>query len=160
MKISNDAGLVRALGGKPSILAQAEGPDDVALIGTRTHLAVRRGGEWEAFGWHEVERGSWRGETKTFRWTTMDAEKHEAVLDEEGRMPELFKERVDASTVSTHHYDLPRGDVRIVVRRSLDAAGEMKFYAVASRGAKLSDPETRALVVHETDRIRAEYGLD
>ena len=160
MKFSNDAELAKALGHKPRVLAEAEGPDGVALIGTRTHIAVRRDGQWQTFGWHEVERGSWNGETRTFRWTSMDGEKHHATLDDEGRMPELFKERVDASTLATQHYDLRVGDVRIVLRRALDDTAETKFYAVASRGAKLTDPDTRALVIEETDRIRAEYGLD
>lgn len=161
MTLARDPELAAALGGKPGVLAEAVGADGVALVGTKAALAHRVDGSWRVFGWDEVERGSWRGETRTFRWwTTRDGAAYEAVLEDEGRLPELFRERVQAATVATFHYGLDPGELRIVVRRTLDGSDEMKFFALATGGARLQDPETRAFVVAETDRIKAEYGVD
>lgn len=153
-------GLREALGTE-SVLAGASGPDDSALVGTKTRVAVRQGDDWRIFGWHEVERGSWRAETAKFRFSTVRGEKFEVQLADEGRLPELFRERVQASTVATFHYDVePAGEVRIVLRRALDGSEETRFYAVPSGGASLEDPGTARFVVEETDRIKAEYGID
>lgn len=162
MSIARDPELAAALGEKkPGVLAEATGADDVALVGTKSALAVRSEGRWRVFGWEEIERGSWRGETQTIRWWTADGgEAFEVVLEHEGRLPELLQERVQAATVATFHYDLQPGQLRIVVRRKLDGSDEMKFYALATGGAKLQDPETQALVLAETDRIKKEYGID
>ncbi|SDL65492.1 hypothetical protein [Tessaracoccus oleiagri] len=154
-----DPDLADALGGKPRILAEASGRD-VRLVGTAEHLAEFRDGEWHVLGWHEVERGSWRGETQTFRWWDMGGGKHTAVLDSEGSLPELVQERVQASTVATFHYDLEPGELRLVARRPLDGSNSVRFYAVTSGGASLEDEATRQFVVQETDRIKREYGMD
>jgi hypothetical protein len=155
-----DPELTELLGTTPRILAQGTGADGLVLAGTAEHLALHEEGGWRVFGWHEVERGSWRSETSTFRWWSMDGEKFAVELEDEGRLPELFQERVQASTVATFHYDLERGELRIVARRPLDGSNRMRFFAVASGGASLADEATRAFAVQETDRIKQEYGVD
>lgn len=139
-------------------LVRATGPD-VVLVGSRTHLGLFTGGAWLVLGWHEIERGSWNGETKTFKWLDLSGTAQTVRLDAAGRMPELFQERMQASTVFTFHYDLDHGAVSIVGRRSL-ADGTVRCYAVPSGGADLTDPATARFVVAETDRLRSEYGLD
>ena len=44
-----------------------------------------------------------------------------------------------------------------VGRRGLGADETVRFYAVPSGGADLLDDATRAVIVAETDRLRAEY---
>ncbi|NLE96854.1 MAG: hypothetical protein GX596_02550 [Propionibacterium sp.] len=162
MSVARDPSLAEALGHKPTVLAEGIGPDGEALVGTKSSLALRRDGAWRVFGWVDVERGSWNGETQTFRWwTTHEGEKFEVTLEDEGRLPELFLERVQASTVATFHYDLDSGgELRIVVRRALDGSDEMHFFALTSGGATLADPGTREYAIAETDRIKAEYAVD
>ena len=74
-----------------------------------------------------------------------------------GRLPELFQERVQASTVVQSVVDGTRGQVQIVGRRSLGEESALHWYAVPSGGADLEDPATRDAVVAETDRLAAEY---
>lgn len=160
MATKYDPALVEALGGKVDALAEGRAGEDVVMVGTKDSVAVRRDDGWHVYGWHEVERGSWRGESNTFRLFQMGGGRFDVHLDEPGRMPELIKERMQASTVATFHYDLPRGVLRIVIRRRLDGSDEMDFYAVPSGGASLDDPKTRELAITETDRIKREYGVD
>lgn len=155
-----DPRLSELLGKRAKVLASGAVGDEPAMVATAERVAVRREGEWVAMGWHEIERGAWRGQTGRFRWSDIHGEEYEIELDDAGRLPELFRERVQASTVMTYHYDLEPGVVRIVVRRALDGTGALKFYAAPSGGARLEDPATVAFVVAETDRLKAEYGVD
>lgn len=160
MTALKDQDLATALGPRAKILAQGRDADgQPVVVGTVDKVAVKRDGEWVAMGWHEVERGSWRAEKGIFRWTDMHGEAYEASLERPGQLPMLFQERVQASTVGSVQHDLDPGEVRIIVRRSLGADEQLQFFAVPSGGARLTDPMTAVLVVEETDRLKAEYGL-
>ncbi len=149
--------LGRAIGHRPDVLAHGIG-EGVILVGTRPALARRVDGTWHVWGWEEVGSGSWNGESNTFVWRTVDGEHFEAELTDPGRLPELFQERVQASTVvQSVVAGAPRGQVQIVGRRSLGRHSSMHWYAVPSGGADLADPLTRSAVVAETDRLKAEY---
>lgn len=151
------AGLEEALGRRPEVLAHGTG-DDAVLAGTREALALRRAGEWSVWPWERVGGGSWKAETGLFRWKDIEGNKFEASLMEEGRLPALFRERIEASTVVQVVLDAPtRGEVQIVARRGLGKEASLEWYAVPSGGADLDDPATRAAVVAETDRLIREY---
>ncbi|RMB59974.1 hypothetical protein [Tessaracoccus antarcticus] len=157
-----DKSLVRELashtGRGVDVIAHGSGPD-ASLLATRELLALRLLGEWRIFGWEEVTTGSWRAESLTFSWKTTTGEDFPVRLDDVGRLPELFQERVQASTVVTVSHDLARGRVQLIGRRKLDGSDEIRWYAVAGGGADLSDAPVAALVVAETDRLKAEYGV-
>lgn len=144
------------VGHRVSVLAHGAG-EEATLLATRELLALRSMGTWRIFGWEEIAKGSWRADASTFSWTTTAGEQFTVHLDEAGRLPELFKERVQASTVVTLSHDLPRGRVQVTGRRKLDGSDEMTWYAVAGGGADLEDEAVAALIVAETDRLKAEY---
>ena len=160
MAAFKDPQLQALLGRHAKVLAEGR---DVAgapvVVGTVDKVAVKHDDAWVVMGWHEVERGAWRAEAGVFKWTDMHGTPYEAKLDKPGQLPMLFQERVQASTVVTVQRDLDPGEVRIVVRRSLGRESHMQFFAVPSGGARISDPATAAAVVEETDRLKAEYGL-
>lgn len=150
-------GLSAALGRDADVLAHGVG-DGVIVAGTREAFAVRRDGAWQVWPWERVSGGGWKADSGQFRWRDVDGGKHEVKLAEANLLPGLFRERVEASTVVQSLIDAPRrGEVQIVGRRSLDKAQNVTWYAVASGGADLSDAQTAALVVAETDRLKAEY---
>lgn len=144
------------LGRNCRVLAYGDGADQLILAGTREHLALRADGAWRAWPWEHVKGGSWRSEEQEFQWSTMDGEEFSAQLEQAGRLPELFRERVQASTVATETFDLPGGSVQIVARRAPQGQGECRFYAVPRGRVSLDDPAVRSLVVEQTDRMRSE----
>lgn len=151
------AGLGEALQHRPEVLAHGVG-DGVVLAGTREALAVREYGVWRVWPWEVVSGGSWKQETGRFRWKGIDGERHEVSLTDPGMLPALFRERVEASTVVQVLLEAPvRGEVQLVARCSLGTGTDVQWYAIASGGADLEDPQTRAMVVEETDRLKAEY---
>lgn len=148
--------LAAQLGRKVDVLAHGSG-DEETVVATRELLALRRLGEWRTWGWEEIATGSWRAEAQRFRWTTTSGDKWEVTLDSVGRLPELFRERVQASTVVSESHELERGRVEITGRRKLDGTDQLKWYATAAGGASLADPATAAFVVERTDALSAEY---
>lgn len=139
------------------VLTQGTGPE-ASLLATKELLALRELGEWRIFGWEHIANGAWRAEDSRFVWTTTSGEDFNIHLDDAGRLPELFRERVQSSMVATISHDLPKGRVQIIGRRSLDGNDDLTWYAVAGGGADLGDEAVAALVVSETDRLKAEYG--
>lgn len=149
-------GLDEALGRPAQPLAHGTGAEAV-LVGTRESLALRSDGTWTVWPWQQVAGGSWNGEAKTFTIRTVEGDKFVVALEEVGLLPQLFRERIEASTVVQSVIDTPRGRVQVVGRRGLGDDHELRFFAVPSAGADLLDEATRQLVVAETDRLRAEY---
>lgn len=143
-------------GEKSRVLAHGSG-EEATVVATTAFLGLRHQGEWETWGWEEILRGSWKADQSAFAWTTTDGRRIQAALDSVGRLPELFRERVQASTVVTETHDLPRGSIQIVGRRRLDGSDEMTWYAAASGGASLGNPDTAAFVVERTDQLKADW---
>lgn len=149
--------LEQVSGRKVQVLAHGSGPE-VTVLAARDLLALRKLGDWETWGWEEVLKGAWRAEQSTFTWTVVGNRKVEARLDEVGRLPEVFRERVQASTVVTEAHDLPRGSIQIVGRRPLDGSDTITWYTSASGGASLADAATASFIVERTDALAQEWG--
>lgn len=149
-------GLREALGRDERVLAQGVGPD-VVLAGTRTNLAMRAEGTWRVWPWEEIAAGAWDAQARRFTWRTLSGEEAEASLDDAGTLPQLFRERIQAATVVSALFDTASGQVHIVGRRGLGESAGLRFYAMPSGGADLTEPRTREQVVAETQRLREEF---
>ena len=147
--------IVAALG-RVHVLAAGTGEGDLVLGATASQLVMRRGGHWQTWGWEEIAKGAWREDSSRFTWTDTAGCSEEVILDEVGRLPEVFRDRVQASTLLSEVHDLPRGRVEIVGRRALDGSDRTRWYASASGGASLTDPSTAAQVVAWTDALKAQ----
>ncbi|MGV8846869.1 hypothetical protein [Tessaracoccus sp.] len=141
-----------------NVLAHGFGPD-VVLVGTKELLALRTLGQWRIHGWEQIAQGAWDSDLSTFSWRTTSGDGISVHLEDVGRLPELFKERVQASTVVTISHDLTHGRVQIIGRRSLEGNDQLTWYAIAGGGADLEDEAVAAFVVSETDRLKVEYGV-
>ncbi len=151
------AGLAEAVGHAVKPLAFGTGEGSTVLVGTREELALCVDGTWTSWPWETIAGGSWKGESRTFHWRTVEADEHEVVLEDANRLPQLFRERIEASTVVQSVIATDPGHVQVVGRRGLGSDETVRFYAVPSGGADLLDDATRAAIVAETDRLRAEY---
>lgn len=149
--------LATALGRRVDALAQATGRD-VVMVAGRDLVALRRAGEWRSWGWEEILNGRWNADQSSFEWTTTGGHRIAVALDEPGRLPEVFRERVQASVVVTESHDLDRGTVSIIGRRRLDGSDTLTWYATASGGASLADDATAAFVVARTDQLARDWG--
>lgn len=150
--------LASHLGRGVDVIAHGSGPD-ASLLATRELLALRTLEQWQIHGWEQIAQGSWNADESMFSWKTTAGDDISVHLEDVGRLPELFKERVQASTVVTISHDLTRGRVQIIGRRSLDGSDRLTWYAIAGGGADLQDEAVAEFVVAETDRLKTEYGV-
>lgn len=140
------------------ILALAQVDEGCWLIAGVDELGLFRDGTWEIWPWEKVLGGGWRKEPPALHWFTID-DTRECRLEVPGELPVVFRERVQAATVMSASFDVTGGTVTLTARRAPRSLGDVEWLASASGGASLDDPDTAALVLTETDRLREEYGL-
>lgn len=152
------ADLRALIGHEPHILALAQGDEGCWVVAGVDELGLFKDGAWELWPWEKVLGGGWRKEPPALHWFTID-EVRECRLEAPGELPIVFRERVQASTVMSASHDVTGGTVTLTARRAPRGCGSVEWLASVSGGASLDDPDTAALVVAETDRLREEYGL-
>ena len=109
-------------------------------------------------GWHEVDNAQWVTEASTLvvRWIDGTTERLRLAGEDE-RVPQVVRERVEASIVHVAQRDLPGGiQVRAVVRR--DGRGDLSSQVSVVGTASVS-PEVAELAAQLEAEVRAAVGL-
>lgn len=151
--------LTAALGERVRVLAWAAaggGP----VVGLAGALAIRGPEAWRFIGWHEIVSGGWDAETGLLQWRESDGVRDAIELADPGALPDLFRERVEASIVVQRRLELPRGRAAMIVaRRQLGgAAGAPLEWNVTRHGGGF-DTEEALQAEAELARLRAEYDI-
>ena len=146
-------------GRTPRILAWA-GEDGQLAIGSPTVLSTGGVEGWQHVGWHEIERGGCHDELRRLSWVRLDGRRGEVQLTEPGRLPELFRERVEATIVVRQFVPLAgeRG-VTVSARRDLGAGGGIDWHTSLTRGLSAQDAEVQQAVDDALAATRAEYDM-
>lgn len=147
--------------GEKSLAAASDTDTGVWLVCT-THALVlvhpEDGVVWRR-PWHEVDRGSWDGESSLLTVTWADRRRPgQWRLGEEALFLQTLRERVQASVVLTQ--DLPlsgRRTGRAVIRQDL-ASGELIEQVVLGRGVS-ADPEVEAASAIALAFLREQVGM-
>lgn len=151
---------MRAVPGRaPRILAWA-GEGDQLAIGSPSVLSTGDPGGWQHVGWHEIERGGWNDELHRLSWVRVDGRRGEVELAVPGRLPELFRERVEATIVLRQFVPLAgeRG-VTISARRPLGQPGPLDWHTSLTRGLTWQTAGVREAVDDALARTRAEFDM-
>jgi hypothetical protein len=159
---------VASLGAEPGrparILAWAGGPSPTETepfcIGSPAVLSSGGPAGWKHVGWHLIERGGWNAELHQLTWVELDGRRGAVQLDQPGRLPELFRERVEASIVVRQFVPLAgeRG-VTISARRDLGAGGGIDWHTSLTRGLDVRSEAVRQAVDDALAATRAEYDM-
>ena len=151
--------------GRPArILAWAAGPGgesaDRFCIGSPTVLSCGGATGWQHVGWHLIEHGGWNAELDQLSWVQLDGRRGAVQLREPGRLPELFRERVEASIVVRQFVPLQgeRG-VTISARRNLEAGGGLDWHTSLTRGLSPQSEAVQQAVEDALAATRAEYDM-
>jgi hypothetical protein len=145
--------------GRPArILAWARGPDGY-VIGSPAALSWGEQ-EWSDVGWHEIERGGWNAETARLSWVLYGGRRGSVGLDDPGRLPELFRERISAS-IAVERFVPIAGDRGVIVtaRRDLGADGQISWHSTLTRGLTWQTDGVRAVADEALTRLRTEFDL-
>ena len=147
---------------KPRVLAWAASADGV-VVGLTDRLAVRAGDEWRQVFWHEIQRGGWDEEAHALRWRPTDDPKREmwVTLAQPGRLPELFRERVEQTIVLQRTVHLAPSKTAVVAARRSRAEGAsgLVWTVTPSRGVDLDDPALAARAQAELDSISSVWAF-
>jgi hypothetical protein len=92
--------------------------------------------------------------------TTGPRETYELALHEEGQLPEVIRERVQASILVSEHVML-RGDsgARFSARREPAGDAEVRWTVTFDAGLDPQDADLRELAERALDRLRLTYGV-
>ncbi|PWD49516.1 hypothetical protein C8046_01055 [Serinibacter arcticus] len=109
-------------------------------------------------GWHEVDNAQWLTDTNALQVRWIDGVSREVrLVGEDPRVPQVVRERVEASIVHVVSGDLPGGvQVRAVVRRDGDGALSSQVSVV---GTAATSPAMARLATELEARARADVGL-
>lgn len=152
-----DSWLASLPGGAGRMLVWARA-DDSFCIGSPGRLSFGSAAGWTHVGWHEIERGGWNVETQTLSWVRHDGDRGSVALAEPGRLPELFRERVEASIMIKKYVPLvgDRG-VTVTARRNLAGRGEITWHSTLTKGLSWQIDGVREAVDVVMAEVRTEY---
>lgn len=133
--------------------------EDAYVLGTPEALVIAAD-EVTIVPWHRIDRGGWDQQSSTLSWTT-DSGRSEVVLTKAGRLPELVRERIEASFLARQTLELAGGrEVTLMVRRHLGADdAPCEFRVTADTGVNMSDPVVATKVRTALRQLRDDYGL-
>lgn len=115
---------------------------------------------WEFIGWHTISRGGWKADRSELRWTFVDMSEGRVQLDDPGRVPEVFRDRVNSSVAVEKVSEAPGGGHVVVAgRRQLGPhASPGVVWQVTTLGkARLSDPATAQLATAEARALQQDF---
>ena len=141
------------------ILAWAKGPAGF-VVGSPAALSWQVEDAWTHLGWHEIERGGWNSETSTLAWTLHGGRRGSVTLEQPGRLPELFRERI-AATIALERFVPVAGDRGVIVtaRRDLAADGAISWHSTLTRGLTWHSDGVQAAADRAVAELRSEYDL-
>lgn len=124
----------------------------LALVGADDVLVWRR-------PWHEVEAGTWQGDSSLLTVTWVDhGAPSQWLLTEPSMIQQTLRERVQASVVLADEFRTAgRRTVRVVIRQDL-ASGAIVEQVIAGKGARVDDPAVAAEAAQRLARLRSEIG--
>lgn len=113
--------------------------------------------------WLDVDAGSWDPDTASLSLTWVGGGRglqwQLRSRTGPGRVPETFRERVQASVVLTRQVDLgPRRSARVVIRKELRSR-ELTEQVLLSRGARAEDAELTREVALARAELRDQVGI-
>ncbi|SDB86345.1 hypothetical protein GA0111570_105194 [Raineyella antarctica] len=144
---------------EPRVLAWGRDGEHYA-VGFPSHLAYQDDSGWQLLAWHRVLRGGWDQETQHLTWVDYDGGRGDIALAEPGSLPELFKERVEASILVSRQVPVEgtKHGVVVVGRRILGAEPPvLEWHASLNKGTSWSDPGARAAAESALATLKSEY---
>ena len=141
------------------ILAWAEAVDCFVVASPAVLSASDPDGAWQHVGWHEIESGNWNAETRRLSWARYGGRRGSVTLTAEGRLPELFRERIAASIVVERFLPIS-GDRGVVLNGRRDLAQPnpvFEWHATLGRGLSWRTPGLQETVDEALAELRSEY---
>lgn len=129
-------------------------------MGLKDRLCLASGDGWTDVTWHTIASGGWDADASALYWVGLGGDEHRFPLESPGRIPELFRERVEATIVIQHPVDVGSGRVLVVsARRDLADPDGPAAWGLSGKPWVLADPDAVAKANVALRRLRAEYEI-
>jgi hypothetical protein len=132
------------------------------VVGTTRALhVVDADGRGERHGWDRVAAAVWSDTAEMLQVTWVDAQPQLVLdfADGPGFLPEVIRERVEASVVLSRRIEAGgRRGIRVAIRRESPGA-ELSTQVIADRGVDVSEPGLAARVAAELADLREQTGM-
>jgi hypothetical protein len=143
------------------VLTAAPLADGRWVAATMTALVVATSGGPERHGWESVDSAVWAEGASMLQVTWVGSSRSTLLefADTAGYLPEVVRERVEASVVLSRKISV-RGSrgVKIAVRRS-GPGGELITQVVPDRGVRIDEPDVVARIAVELADLRDATGM-
>lgn len=153
------AELTELLPTRPRVLRWAEG--DRGVVAALPHaLAVRTTEGWQLIGWHEIESGGWSAPDQLLEWNLVEGRRGRMRLSSPGRLPAVFRDRVNASIVVRRQIEDAETGAQFTLsarRRLDDDTAGLQWRSTLARGTSWQQRGVRAAVDRELAALRHEY---
>lgn len=117
--------------------------------------------EWVLIPWDTVERGGYNAQGSSLTWALVDGRRGSVFLDHPGTLPDVFRERVEATIVLEEHVPIAgtrEGGV-VSARRPLGSGPASVQWRVRRGRGTPDTPEVNAALEERRAQLQAEYGL-
>lgn len=125
------------------------------------HLAQHERGAWHFDAWHLIEQGGWNDQNRELRWEMLGGRRGSAVMDDPGRVPEVFRERVEASIVVQKHVPVEgtrEGGVVSARRDLTDREAPLDWRIRRGRGTT-NEPENMMVLEAALAELRSDFDI-
>lgn len=149
------------VGGTPTKpLAGAQTSEGWCVLFT-DYLALGSRGEWRFDAWHLIEQGGWNDQNRELRWELLGGRRGNAIMDDPQRVPEVFRERVEATIVVQKQIDVPgtrEGGVVSARRNLSDSSAPLDWRIRRGRGTDDS-PEVMAALEGALADLKVDFDI-
>lgn len=117
--------------------------------------------QWVLVPWHTIERGGFNAQGSSLTWALADGRRGSVFLDRPGSLPDVFRERVEATIVLEQHVPIAgtrEGGV-VSARRPLGGGAREIVWRVRRGRGTPDTPEVNAVLDQRRADLQAEYGL-
>lgn len=124
-------------------------------------LALHERGSWSFTPWHLIEQGGWNDQNYELRWEVVGGRRGSARFDDPGRIPEVFRERVQASIAVQKHIPIEgtREGGTVSARRDLgDRDAPLEWRIRRGRGTDDS-PENMVVLEAALADLRTDWDI-
>lgn len=117
------------------------------------------GRPWTLLGWHEFERGGFNAQNSSLTWQRAGGRRGSLYLAEPGPVPDVFRERIEATVVLEDRVPIPgtREGGLVSARRDLTVEPPAIVWSTHRGRGTPDTAEVQALLDARLERLRAEY---
>lgn len=146
---------------RPRVLSWARTSEGV-VVALPERLAIHQDDAWRSIRWLDILKGTWDRESGELAWSERDEDEGGVLsLTEPRDIPEVFRDRIQASIVTAKRVDLPTGgSVLISARREpSQKQGPLLWELAPTPDADVENEQNATVIADTYAWMKGEYDI-